>query len=592
MLTNTIRKELGRKKYLAMAIPLLMACQAHGIEFNGGGIEGSFDSHISIGSSWRMENADPSILSTPNSNDGDFNYNKGDAFSQVFKGSHDLQVTYQNFGAFVRGKYWYDSALENNQVNVGHGPTATVSTIPNNPAYGGAAGATKYDQTAGKLDDAQFSEYAKFSGAVVLDAFIYGEFDVADMPLDVRLGKQVVSWGESTFIQGGINAINPVDVSAFRRPGAEIKEGLIPVNMAYASIGVTDNLSVEAFYQLEFQETVIPGCGTYFSISDYVADGCDIASVKDLGALGSAAVLRDADGVREARDDGQFGLAARYLLGDTELGFYAMNIHSRLPVVSSVAGGPGLDGGGTYFVEYPEDLQLAGISFATSLGSVAVSGEISHKKDVPIQINSNDQIAAVLSYGTTPEANGGAPAQLNAEVFALTAGSGGNPVGVLLDGYRSFDVTQVQVTGIKFFDQVAGANRITLIGEAGYSFIHDFEEDAEGAIKFGPNPDPTNDHGFTTQSSYGYRARVVAAYTDVFAGIDLTPTLSWRHDLEGYAANPGRSFSQGDKVIGFMVKANYINTYSAALSYTQYMDSNASKVSDRDFASITLGMQF
>jgi hypothetical protein len=61
----------------------------------------------------------------------------------------------------------------------------------------------------------------------------------------VRLGKQVVSWGESTFIGGGINSINPIDVSAFRRPGAEIKEGLIPVNMFYVSQSLTENLSAE-----------------------------------------------------------------------------------------------------------------------------------------------------------------------------------------------------------------------------------------------------------------------------------------------------------------------------------------------------------
>ena len=51
----------------------------------------------------------------------------------------------------------------------------------------------------------------------------------------MRAGKQVVNWGESTFIGGGINSINPIDVSAFRRPGAEIKEGLIPVNMLFGS---------------------------------------------------------------------------------------------------------------------------------------------------------------------------------------------------------------------------------------------------------------------------------------------------------------------------------------------------------------------
>jgi len=588
---KTLSKALGRKKWLAAAMPLIMAAQAQGLEFYAGGIEGSFDSSFSMGSSWRVENADTTLLSGNNGNDGNANYNKGDAFSQVFKGSHDLQFTYQNFGAFVRGKYWYDSALENNQVNTGHGPTASVSVLGD--AYGALSGVTASSNTGGKLDDSDFSEYAKFSGAMILDAFVYGEFELGTMPLDVRLGKQVVSWGESTFIQGGINGINPVDVSAFRRPGAEIKEGLIPVNMAYANIGVTDNLSVEAFYQLDFQETVIPGCGTFFSTSDYGAEGCDVVTIGDLGALGNVSVLRNADGLRPAKDEGQFGIAARYILGDTELGFYAMNIHSRLPIVSSVVGGAGITGGGTYFVEYPEDIQLTGISFATNLGSMAVSGEVSHKKDVPLQLNANDFIAAVLSYGTTAEADGGAPAQLNAEIFAATAGSGGNPVGVILDGSRPFDVTQVQVTGIKFFDQVAGASRVTLIGEAGYSFIHDFEEDGEGAIKFGQSGiyEGTTD-GFVTESSYGYRARVVANYSDVYAGVNLTPVLSWKHDLEGWASNPGGSFRQGEKSIGLTLKADYLSTYNAAISYTQYMDGDATKVSDRDFASITVGVQF
>ena len=65
-----------------------------------------------------------------------------------------------------------------------------------------------------------------------------GEFDITDMPLDLRLGRQVVGWGESTFMGGGVNAITPVDVNTLRRPGAEIKEALLAVNMACASVGV------------------------------------------------------------------------------------------------------------------------------------------------------------------------------------------------------------------------------------------------------------------------------------------------------------------------------------------------------------------
>ena len=135
-----------------------------------------------------------------------------------------------------------------------------------------------------ELNDDGFNDYAKFSGIELLDAFIYGEFELGDMYLDARLGRQVVSWGESTFIRGGINAINPIDVAAFRRPGAEIKEGLLPVSMLYANLAVTDTLSAEAFYQLKFEETAIDGCGTFFSANDLTAEGCDTLT------LGAAAV--------------------------------------------------------------------------------------------------------------------------------------------------------------------------------------------------------------------------------------------------------------------------------------------------------------
>ncbi len=71
-----------------------------------------------------------------------------------------------------------------------------------------------------------------------------------------------------------INSINPIDVSAFRRPGAEIKEGLIPVEHAvYVSQSLTNQLTVEGFYQLEWDQTVLDNCGTFFG-GDVAADGC------------------------------------------------------------------------------------------------------------------------------------------------------------------------------------------------------------------------------------------------------------------------------------------------------------------------------
>ncbi len=657
MIANQISKALGRKKYLATAIPLLMAAQAQSFEFFMGEIEGSLDSQISMGSSWRMEGKDDSLIQgqTPgqnnavNNNDGDLNFEDGDSFSQILKGSHDLQISYQNVGAFVRGKYWYDGTLEDSDT----------------------------------VDDENSHDLAKFSGAEVLDAFIYGEFDLLDMPVDVRLGKQVVSWGESTFLHGGINQINPIDVSSFRRPGAELKEGLIPVNLAFASVGLTENLSAETFYQLDYQETVTEGCGTYFSTNDFQPEGCNTINTP------AGTITRDIDGNRTPDSDGQFGLAFRYFSDalDTEFGFYAMNIHGRSPVVSGVKAnfseevlypsgaldssiqgfanqvtsptGDATDSSGydalvaaatvdagaaaqlaalnsqaavsvmaalttdasantglagfitpqSYFVEYPEDQQLMGISFASNVAGMAVSGEVTHKLDVPVQINSYRAVSAsIQSEGLyqyvfaqaggdlaagTEQGNAIADAVARDTVLAQHTSLGLEVLdtedGAYSSGYKTFDITQAQMTLINTFDQVLGASSIVLVAEAGYTYIHEFNSD----IEFGGEID--NNGGYddiVTEGSWGYTGRLIGTYNDAFAGVNLSPVLAWSHDVNGVSPGPGGNFIEGEKTLGFSLNAEYQNMYTAAISYTSYFGGITNKLADRDFASISLGMQF
>ena len=621
----TSTSTLGRKKILALAIPLVMAAQAQSFEFYTGGIEGSFDSEISMGSSWRVEGQDDSLLTQGNFEDGNANFSEGSAFSQVFKGSHDLQFSYQNFGGFIRGKYWYDSALADNNVDYGHSPTATIGTAgnPSDQLSVNQAGESR-------LDDSNFNDLSKFSGAEILDAFVYGEFTVLDMPLDVRLGKQVVSWGESTFIMGGINAINPVDVNGFTRPGAEIKEVLLPVNMAYTNIGLSENLSFEAFYQLEYQETVLPGCGTYFSPNDYISDGCNVL---DLTAQ-NASLQRSEDD--KPSSDGQFGLSFRYVseaLADTEFGLYFMNIHSRTPtgnglktsmdddeqlLAAQTGGGLYLNAIGvapqdataeqlaeaqsqginyatgevvkssSYFVAYPEDIQIAGLSFATSLGSVAFSGELSYQQDFPIQVNATQLVVGTLNGDTSSLVDlGMSSSVIDAELDMV--GTGG-----VVQGHREFDVYQAQFTAIKFIDRFLGADRFTLIAEAGYTFIDDFKEGAD-EIKFGRSGIfdlPGNDAGFVTESAWGYRTLIEGEYSDVFAGINLKPSIAFNHDVEGFSPANGSGFGEGEQSVDISIDAEYLSTYKASISYTQFMGGDYNEISDRDFASISVGMQF
>ncbi|MFY8060559.1 MAG: DUF1302 family protein, partial [Arenimonas sp.] len=108
---------------------------------------------------------------------------------------------------------------------------------------------------------------------------------------------------------------------------------------------------------------------------------------------------------REARDSGQFGLALRWYaegLNQTEFGFYAMNYHSRLPLLSGRAANVILPApaanSAALIVEYPEDIHLFGVSFNTTLpGGVAWQGEVSYRPNAPFQVDDVEVLFAGLS---------------------------------------------------------------------------------------------------------------------------------------------------------------------------------------------------
>ncbi|MDH2242384.1 DUF1302 domain-containing protein [Pseudomonas sp. GD03909] len=598
-MTKTTRQGIFQPKSLALAVALGIAAPAYAVNFNIGEIEGQFDSSMSIGASWSTTDRDMDLVGAANGgtgftqtgDDGRLNFKKGETFSKIFKGVHDLELRYRDSGAFVRGKYWYDFELKDE------------------------------NRLFKDISDSNRKEAAQSSGAQILDAFVYHNYSVGDLPGTVRLGKQVVSWGESTFIGNSINSINPLDAAAFRRPGAEIKEGLIPVNMFYVSQSLSDRLSMEAFYQLEWDQTIADNCGTFFSGSDPLQDGCDTnynvlgpfpAGVP--GALGGVGVTVTDEGVmiprggdRDAKDSGQFGLALRWLGDSTEYGAYFMNYHSRTPnlgmtnanagalaeVLGAVGGGTlplalapaALLGRGQYFLEYPEDVRLYGLSFSTTLPSgTAWSGEISYRPNLPIQINTTDVTSLLASAG---------------QIFQ----GGGDPfsvAGIDYHGYNRKEVTQLQTTFTHFFDQVLGAGRVTVIGEVGYTHVGGLESKRD--VRYGrdaifgspaTNADAEARYGwdgFVTADSWGYRLRAIADYNNVFAGINLKPNLSFSHDVDGYG--PNNLFVEGSKAVSIGLDAEYQNTYTASLSYTDFFGGDYNTLVDRDFLAFSVGVNF
>lgn len=562
-----------RRKPLAYAIALIactFALPSHAARFDFADGDGTFvfDTALSAGTLIRTEDPDPRVIGivnggtsrSVNEDSGNLNYKKGEVVSTVLKASHDVDLSYGKTGLFVRFGYAADLAAQNKD---------------------------ELGVQAHKRLDFDMQAY---------DWYLRHSFDIAGRDLNIRVGSQVVSWGEGALIQGGINAINPIDLQRLRVPGSELKEAFIPVPMVFASQQVTDNITVEAFYQLKWEHFEIDPFGTFFSTTDVFSPGGQEAftgfgRTPDRGTPGgmvdeTSAVPRGKD--RDAKDSGQYGAALRWLIGDTELGFYGMNYHSRLPLASALAGDPSstapgglipfLRDGNTaqVFAEYPEDIQLFGLSFNTpGPFGIALSGEYSYRPNLPVQIGTTELTLAAL----------GLPNQ---------AGTPTNPQqGQYLKGYREVEAHQLQVLALKAFPNVLGATQVIALFEAAV-----FYQDLPDGIKFNgpgvylpsaqngqvqvagqipvdfpyPNAIVANgsvqpeDEGYATKTSAGIRLVGRMEYADVFAGVNLLPRIIYANDITGVS----QFFNEGSQSISVGVNAVYNQVWSADVSYTNF----------------------
>jgi hypothetical protein len=670
-----------RRSRIGIAVTLALmagAPVAFAFEFKSesGEITGSFDTTLSAGALWRMDKRDSNLISIanggtsrdPNSEDGNLKYDNGEHVSTVFKATHDLEVKYKNFGAFMRASYFYDPTIH------------SKNSLPSKAV----------DELG--------------SGAEILDAYVYGAFDLGGRKLNLRLGKQVVSWGESTFIQNGINVLNPVNVSRLRAPGSELKEGFIPTLMVYGSQEITDGMSVELALPAEWKETKIDPAGSFFSTNDFASEGGNIAYTgfgrrNDLnGAAGifplnsTAALWAPRSKDREASDSGQYGVALRFFLpelNNSELGFFHANYHSRTPFVSGYRGGitaagtisnnltgpqagalgvagipafaignpactalniPTFGGlhtaanigalaavvgsvaaatslsalnatnaacataagrSGTYFVEYPEDIKLYGMSFNTALpGGVALQGEYSYRRNQPLQLPSAELLGAALGIAN----------QLTSTNPATAAGVA---YGTEISGYRRVKMHQVQVTGTKAFGPTFGAEQLVTVGEVGFTQL-----DLPSNLKFAapgchlPQPgssatsafNSNSTNCFATENSWGYRLVGRLDYPNAIGAVTVSPRIAFSHDVHGRSP----TFNEDNKAATFGIGFNYQQNWQADIGYTTFFgggsesgvdvpsaasgalpagqsrnySSGTNALKDRDFIAISLSYSF
>ncbi len=438
----------------AIAVVGLAPC-AHGVDYSVGDGKLTVTGSTYVGTAIRTDDRDPKLLAdfnsaligvagnavTPssgrNGDDGNLNFERGDPVMTVLKGYLGVSYTRGDYGIEVSGQAWYDYATAESSHPWGNAQNGYVGGEP--------------------LSDRGALARSQFSGVVLDDLFVRGHNEVRDLAVDWRLGWQSLDWGRRLMALGGLRELNPLDISASLRPGVDREhETRVTFPAAFGRVALSQATSVEAFYQLGFEPTALPGCGTFYSVVDFMAEGCDKAmfgGLSDRTAVATGVYVQRTSTLDPA-DSGQGGLALKHTVDTwgTEFGLYATQFHSRMPFYSGTKSGretgplfiPGDPGGlnPTYFTEYPEDIRMFGASFEKKIPGGVVLGELTYRPNQPLQYNSVDVIGAAVSRT--------APSPLRAKVDAM-------PPGAVIRAWERHEAMQMQLGAAGALPNVLGA---------------------------------------------------------------------------------------------------------------------------------------
>ena len=390
-----------KKLVLGLAMAGICAPAAYAFQFEAGSVRGSLDSTLTAGFGKRVEGRECSHhgdQSTPcgadantavwgNGDDGNLNYDKGDLFTTHLKGSHELLLSFPDEWKFMGRVGWlYDFVADD-----------TART----PLDGDAKQAV--------------GQYVR-----LYDLWVSKEFDLGERGGRVRFGNQVVSWGESLFMIGGINSNVAMDLQRLSSPGVQLKEAFLPSPALSVAANLGSGVNVEAYYQFQWKPYSFPPAGTYFSQSDFFDKGRDsliyftpdaasrirtpgdplygmtLAAARTAMLNAGEAIPVDADD--EPGDSGQFGVSLKYRPEgmDVDLGLYYQRFHDKTPNLQY------WNANGAARMYFLEDRELYGISANTSVGNWAVGAELSYRPEDAVSLGACQDIG----FGSPDQCDG------------------------------------------------------------------------------------------------------------------------------------------------------------------------------------------
>ncbi|PSL15886.1 uncharacterized protein DUF1302 [Marinobacterium halophilum] len=537
---------IGRKGFLPLTLALAVS-QANAFETIRIGDETTVDTSLTLSYTASARTASPSnvYLNDVNNDDATRNFDQGSLINNRVNALGEIRIRHDNVGALLRGSVFYDDVYRSSNDNDSVGTINKVGAVN------------------------QFTDKTREMSGYdprLLDAFVYGNFVIGDDNyLSVKAGRHIVAWGESLFFPNISQGQLPVDAAVFNVPGTEAKEGYLPVGQLSASLTLTDNLTLTGFYQYDWEKTRLNPVGDFFG-SDTFGPGAQFIrfGAGPIGSLPAANVINYA-GEIEPEDSGQWGVGARYLMGDsTEIGLFHYRYHDRVGALltdftgdtrySSFSGFNGcsasVGGNGCYQLAYFDDIKLTGMSISSKVGDVQVGGDISYRDGAPVYLEN------------------GSP----------TRGS----------------YLQTNLNGVYIIGPSALAHQTTVMAEVVHQRIHDVDTLTVTSGGSSSSSD-TYIYDGQTRDNAVLAAAVFMDYPNLFSGWDLTTKAIWTQNIDG-SGYSGAGLGRDEKRLTLGADFKYLGNMQVGLTYVNFLSSaNLDKgrmMADRDYVSLSAKYTF
>ncbi|GAB3630309.1 hypothetical protein PTE30175_03622 [Pandoraea terrae] len=481
------------------------------------GADTTLDYHVTVGYGIGLRTRSPSdALLTPdniNGDDGNRNFKKGSLIQNQVNLLAEGDLKHGDLGFFTRVSSFYDQVYHRSNYN--NAPDTVNQPGPFN----------EFTPTARRYLGGRTK---------LLSAYAYDTFKLGSTELNVKLGEQVVAWGESLFFGNIAAAQGPADAVKGYVAGAEVKDILLPTPQLSMQWNLTPNFSVLGYYQFQFRPNELVPQGGYFSYADIIGPGSPF-----MIGPGGMQIPRGPDILPKNRN--QWGVGTRWRAEQgTEFGFYHLHYNDTSPnVITSFF--PTLQ----YQQQYFTNIALTGASFSTDLGGINVAGETSYRNGAAVLLNTGD---------------GPLPTRGNVWQSNLSA---------------------IYTVGPTFL-----AASQSLVGEISYVHVTGFTP-LQGSTEL------TN-----TRGAAAYAINWTLSYKNVFDGWDLDVPLTYSHQFSGntsLAGSLGSLTGVGDTQLSAGLTFTYMSNLKLGLVYAKYLGTAnpvTRPLADRDYVLATATYSF